>query len=594
MTDITKLGLKCGLEIHQQLDTKKLFCDCPSIIREDEPHFSLTRELRARAGESGDTDQAALHESRKKKRFCYKGYEDTTCLVELDEEPPHPLNQDALSVGVQVAKMMGTHIFDKAQVMRKTVIDGSNTSGFQRTMLFGIGGSIGGDWGEAGVQTVCLEEDSAKILERGQEIDSYNLSRLGIPLLEIATDPDLTTPTMVRDAAQHIGLLLRSTRKVKRGLGTIRQDVNVSIKEGSRVEVKGAQDLKMIPTLVENEALRQHGLVNLKSRKISSGKVLDVTKDFSGAKGFIGKLIEKKQSVVGVKLEKGAGLLGTELFSGYRFGTELAGYAKANGFGGIIHSDEDEKKYGVDFVSVAKRFSCKKEDSWFVLVGNKEKIVSTIEHVLIPRIKQLKKGVPSEVRKANADGTTTYLRPMPGAARMYPETDIPLVTIDKDVEVPKLLTDQITDFAKQHKLPEALAKEAIETPLFEKLVERFPKVPAVTIAEAIITTPKEIKKRENNELTQEQLEIVVPGILEKINDIPKSAIYELLVNVAKGKELDFSKYKKADEKEVEKVVKEVVAADPDAPIGALMGQAMAKLRGKADGKLVMQLLQKHK
>jgi len=406
MIDICKLGLKCGLEIHQQLDTKKLFCDCPSIIREDEPHFSLTRELRARAGESGETDQAALHESRKKKRFCYQGYEDTTCLVELDEEPPHPINQDALSLGVQVAKMMGTHVFDKAQVMRKTVIDGSNTSGFQRTMLFGIGGLIEGDWGRAGVQTVCLEEDSAKIVERGQEIDSYNLSRLGIPLLEIATDPDLTTPTMVRDAAQHIGLILRSTRRVRRGLGTIRQDVNISIKEGRRVEVKGAQDLKMIPTIVENEAHRQHGLVSLKEKKIVPGEILDVTKDFSGAKGFIGKLIEKKQSVIGVKLEGGSGLLGTELYPSFRFGTELAGYAKANGFGGIVHSDEDEKKYGVNFANVAKAFSCADDDSWFVLVGDKEKIISTIEHVLIPRIKQLKDGVPSEVRKANAEQLT--------------------------------------------------------------------------------------------------------------------------------------------------------------------------------------------
>lgn len=593
--DYKKLGLKAGLEIHQQLATKKLFCNCPSEIREDKPHYTIVRQLRASAGESGGTDFAALHEMRKQKSFHYEGYNDTICLVELDEEPPHPINANAVHIGLQVAKMFKSTILPHVQVMRKTIIDGSNVSGFQRTMLYAIGGEMHGDFGDVRISAIGLEEDAAKIVERTPTHDVYNLSRLGIPLIEIATEPDLVTPEMVRDAAAHIGLILRSTRAVKRGLGTIRQDVNISIKEGSRVEIKGAQDLKMIPDMVRMEVARQAALVVLAKeiKEPNVGNVIDVTSQFSNAKGFIGTLVKKGASVVGVRVDGFADIFGSQLFPHYRVGTELAGYAKANGFGGIIHSDEDEKKYGVVFAHIAKSFDVKKDDAWFVLVGDADAAKRAIEQVILPRIKQLAHGVPSEVRKANADGTTTYLRPMPGASRMYPETDIPDVLLDeKGIKVPKLLTEQIADFAHQHKISFDLAKELIEHDWFEGAVKEYKKIPASLIAEIIVVYPKEIKKREGKDI--ENLYHILPEILEQLNkdNIGKDAVYELLVSAAHGKKLDFSQYEKLDRKEIEKIVAEVVAKNPDAPIGALMGQAMAKLRGKADGKLVMELLKK--
>src|SRR3989338_1320255 len=94
--DYHHLGLMMGLEIHQQLEGKKLFCNCPTQIRDDQPHFTIHRKLRASAGESGEIDIAAQQEQSRGRSFAYEGYTDTTCLVEADEEPPHELNKDAL------------------------------------------------------------------------------------------------------------------------------------------------------------------------------------------------------------------------------------------------------------------------------------------------------------------------------------------------------------------------------------------------------------------------------------------------------------------------------------------------------------------
>ncbi|MBW2991422.1 Glu-tRNA(Gln) amidotransferase GatDE subunit E, partial [Candidatus Woesearchaeota archaeon] len=186
-----ELGLKCGIEIHQQLEGKKLFCNCATEIRKGDPDFKVVRRLRASAGEEGGVDQAALYEQKKQKYFVYQGYDDITCDVELDEEPPHPVNQDALRAALQVAKMLNCKIVDEIQVMRKTVIDGSNTSGFQRTMVIGMNGFVEVGGKKVSIEGVFLEEEACQIIERTKtkNYDIYNLSRLGIPLIEIATGP---------------------------------------------------------------------------------------------------------------------------------------------------------------------------------------------------------------------------------------------------------------------------------------------------------------------------------------------------------------------------------------------------------------------
>src|SRR3989338_10912833 len=267
--DYHMLNFKCGLEIHQQLPDKKLFCNCPCIITDEKPDYTIKRKLKAIAGETGQIDVAALHEQTKQKYFVYHCYKNNTCLVEIDEEPPHCINQEALSTTLLVAKMLHATIIDTIIFMRKTVVDGSNVSGFQRTALIATDGYIETSEGKITIPTSCLEEEAAKAVERTKEYNVYNLSRLGIPLIEIATNPDIKTPAGAKEAAEKIGMILRSTNKVKRGLGSIRQDVNLSVKNGARVEIKGFQDIKSIPTVIDFEIKRQLEILGM-GEKIKS------------------------------------------------------------------------------------------------------------------------------------------------------------------------------------------------------------------------------------------------------------------------------------------------------------------------------------
>lgn len=589
------LGLKCGLEIHQQLRTGKLFSRRPSVLNEGEPDFTFVRTLRASAGESGEVDAAAQAETIKRKRFVYHGFHQTCGLIEMDEEPPHSMDEEALVAALQACLLLESTVIPQVTVMRKTVIDGSNTSGFQRTALIGIGGKLPMEG--VRVQTVCLEEDAAQIISRGEHEDVYNLSRLGIPLIEIATEPDITTPEQAQRTAAEIGMLLRSTGKCKRGLGTIRQDVNVSIREGARVEIKGAQDLRLLPDLVRNEMLRQDGLVKLAKRvEIELPPApQNMTELFRKTKcAFVKRAVDKGSSVMGLKLIGMHGILGEELLPGYRVGTELAGYAKVFGFGGLIHGDEDLAKYPFtgEITAVRKHLKCTKKDSFILLVGDDQRASDCFAFSLVPRIEELGRGVPSEVRRANPDGTTSYLRPMPGAARMYPETDIPIVNAELTVERPKLLAEQEEALVKLGVAP-AQAKELLREGWdLHAYAKRFPTLEPKFLAVTLIDTPKELRRRYQKEIRLAEHTNELDEILHHIaaGKVPREAIIDCLRELADGKKPDVSLYESADAEAIARVVDEVIAADPKAPLNALMGAAMAKLRGKASGKEVMKEL----
>ena len=259
--DYKALGLKAGLECHQQLNTKKLFCKCESELQETKGDFKVIRKLRAVASETGEFDKAALQEFNKGREYIYDGYKNKICLVELDEEPPHVINENALNVSLEIALKTHSEIYDIAFVMRKLVIDGSNTSGFQRTCVIAKNGYLDIGIKEVGIQTICLEEDACQNIESNSNFINYGLDRLGIPLIEFTTKAELNTPEEVKKCAEKIGELFRITGKAKRGLGSIRQDVNVSIAKGARVEIKGVQYLDLIDKYVENELSRQVSLV---------------------------------------------------------------------------------------------------------------------------------------------------------------------------------------------------------------------------------------------------------------------------------------------------------------------------------------------
>ena len=611
-----ELGLKAGLEIHQQLNTQhKLFCNCPTTIKDDKADVVVKRRLRASAGETGELDVAAAYEQLRGKYFIYNSYNDTVCDVELDEEPIHNLNDEALHIVLQVAMMIKAKPVDRIQVMRKTVVDGSNTSGFQRTALVAMngkivfrGGSSNGEKSEVTIKTVCIEEESAKIIDRNTEFDAYNLSRLGIPLVEIATAADMRTPEQVKEVAEYIGMVLRSTGKVKRGLGTIRQDVNVSIKAGARVEIKGAQELRLLPKLVEYEALRQKGLADVaaelkKGNAAAEGKVFDITNILGSCESEIIKsVVAKKGIILAAKLKGFKGLIGKDFdgVPGRRLGKEFSEYAKAySGVGGVLHTDE-LPKYGitaVDVDKVNKELGCGTNDAFVIVAADKEKAEKGIKAV-IERATQAIKRVPSEVRRANEDGTTTFLRPMPGSARMYPETDVPLTDPEpyvKGIRLPKLLIEKAVDYQKLG-LSADLARAILSSDyavLFEEIVEVCKSLSPSYIADTLLSYKKELAGVGVSAAAAEMISDENLGKLLAAVDagkIAKESVIAVLADVAKTERLDLSKHKVISGEELEDELRVIIAANKNLPFNALIGKAMEKLRGKAPGQKIVEKL----
>ena len=608
-----KLGFKCGIEIHQQLDTHKLFCNCPSEIREDEPDIIVKRKMRAVAGEIGDVDPAALHEFLRDREFIYQAYSDTNCLVELDEEPPHPLNKEALDIVLEISLLLNARPVDELQVMRKTVIDGSNTSGFQRTVLVAMDGYLDTEMGRIEIPTICLEEDAArKIVEKGNAM-VYRLDRLGIPLVEICTSPDIKSPEHAREVAEKLGMILRATGKVKRGLGTIRQDLNASISEGERIEIKGVQDLKLIKNVLGKEVERQLMLVKVKKELLKRGikkeylkpEYIDVTDIFKDTQSkVIAKILKEGGRIISVRLRGFSGLLKG------MFGPELAQYVRAiTNVKGIFHSDE-LPGYGIsedDINEIKKKLKLEKDDA-FALVVEKKGVAERALKEVIDRCKIALEEVPKETRKARNDGTTEFMRPLPGSARMYPETDESLLVITEEriTDIKKKLPE-LPEEKLRHYLDLGLGKELSNQliksrcpEMFDEFNKKFPKIKPSVIATTLLSMPKEVRRRYN--VDTKNLEKSHYGtVLMKINGgrISKDAIPEILAEFARNPEKSINDIIKErnlallSEGDIERVVDGIMEENPglgEKAFGALMGKAMAELRGRADAEVVKRIL----
>ena len=605
MHDYKKLGLKCGIEIHQQLEGKKLFCSCPTILRDDLPKHEVKRKIRASAGESGKVDIAAAQEQIKNKTFIYQGY-DTTCLVELDEEPPHPINQDALNTVLQFSKLVGCKLSPIVQIMRKTIVNGSITSGFHRTALIARKGSFdilddNNNKKSIGVTQINIEEDAARQIHKSKNENEviFRLDRQGIPLIEVTTDPDIRTPKECQNASKKIGMYLRSLPGVKRGLGTIRQDVNVSITGGERVEIKGAQDLKTIPQLVDLEIKRQVELIKLKKEltrnKIILNKlnIVDLTNTLKNCQSKIIKSNQKnKGAILGFKVREFKGLIGRELQPNYRVGSELSGRAKMiAGVGGIFHSDE-LPNYGIEQTDVdliTSELKCTKNDAFIIVATTLQKATLALQ-AAYNRLEELYIGIPKEVRKANDNQTTSFLRPMPGAARMYPETDVTLIRPSyKNITIPELLDQKIPRFQKDYKLTSDLANHIVKSnfvDLFEELANKYPKIKTAYIADILTSMLTEIKRKYKlnpDILNEDHFRQILKHLSE--DTIHKDIILDVLIDMIKGN-FDIKKYKGLSTEDIHKELSKIIKANPKAPMGALMGQAMKALAGKASGQII--------
>jgi glutamyl-tRNA(Gln) amidotransferase subunit E len=617
--DYRALGLISGIEIHQQLDTaSKLFCGCPTKHREVEAsNFEFFRYLRPARSELGEIDRAALEEVLVSRRFLYKSY-DTTCLVEADEEPPREINSEALEVSLVIARLLRMKIVDEVHTMRKTVIDGSNTSGFQRTAYIGSNGSIDTSCGPVGIGILCLEEEAARIIDdRGDEL-VYSLDRLGIPLVEIGTAPDITSPSHAREVASHLGMVLRSTGRVKRGLGTIRQDVNVSIAGGARVEIKGVQDLNLIDKIVELEVMRQVRLLELKKmlQSRSAGadpRIWDVTALFasSGSKVLL-RSLKSGGVVLACRLPGFDGLVGNEVQPGRRLGTEMSDRAKRAGVGGIFHTDE-LPAYGIttdEVEAVRGLLAAGKDDCVIMVTGPKERAEKAVQAVLV-RAAEALKGVPEETRRALPDGASEYMRPLPGSARMYPETDVPSVVVTKELldglVLPELFNERAERFERQYGLNKELSRVMAASSnyqLFEELVASFDVSPSIVVR-ALETIPIELAREgvPVANLTEHHYRDSFALVSE--GRVAKEGLVALLKTLAENPSKSASDAAQAsglsgvDEAGVESVIRQVVASKADLvrskgerSSGPLMGLVMKELRGKADGAIVSAILKR--
>ena len=564
------MRLKAGLEIHQQLDCGKLFCKCDEFNVEDDLIFK--RKLHATSSEMGNIDIAAKSEGIREFTYFNRG---CNCLVYTDEEPPRGPNTKAVNIALQFAKLVNSTILEEAHFMRKIVVDGSNTSGFQRTALIAMGGQIEYEGGILELDQICLEEDSCR---HGKNKDEYLLDRLGIPLLEITTKPQLNEPKQVQQAAKALGRLLRACH-VKRGLGTIRQDVNVSINGGQRVELKGFQDLSNMPLVVENEIIRQSNLKNLVEGKTTQPVV-------------VSEYFKKQKFAIACKLVGWKGLLGTKESekNHVRMGRELADYAKKAGVNGLMHSDE-LPAYGISKEETNKLheiLNCQEHDAFILIFGNERMAKDAISRV-IERVRTT--GVPKEVRRVTPENLTRYIRPMPGASRMYPETDIPPLKLNGiQIIIPKTLDE------REHILP--LNDEESKQMVSRNLDQRFkslmkhcedPKI----VSRVLLHTLPNIATRDLPIISDK--EIISVFDLVKKSQISKEGIEEALIQMVTGQEIQLGS--ENIEEEVKHFIELLIEEKKDfvkergmSAIGPLMGPVMSEFRGKIDGAKINALL----
>jgi len=623
--DYSKIGLKAGLEVHQQLGTAaKLFCSCMPQLFKEEPEITFLRRLRPTQSELGQIDPAALFEFQKGVKILYEATRETACLVEMDEEPPHDLNREAVEIALIAALMMRAKPVDEIHVMRKTVIDGSNTTGFQRTCVVALNGEINIKGKKVPIQHVSLEEDAARKMGEENQIIRYRIDRLGIPLIEVTTAPVIYSPQEAEETALAIGRILRATRKVRRGLGTIRQDLNVSIRDGALIEIKGVQELELVSRVIENEVQRQLNLLKirdeLKERRVKEKdieeKFVDVTSVFKQTKcKVIVKALEQNKRVLAVKLPKFAGFLKRELALDMRLGAEMAGIARFWGrVGGIFHTDE-LPAYGVTVDEVNQLGRLMKKESLDAVVF----VADTLENAtdalkgVTQRAREAVEGVPEETRAANPDGTTRYMRPRPGAARMYPETDVPPIQLTREYleklrsRLPELPEQKMRRLMKEYRLNRKLAKQILDSEygdLFEAVAKETGVSPTV-IAVALTETLKALKREGINveAVTDEQFRELF-GLIGS-GKTTKEAIPEIITWLSKhegatAKEaIESLGMAMISQKELEEMIDDLIERNKSLieergkdAFGSLMGMVMKKVRGRVKAELVSGILKK--
>ncbi len=617
--DYKEVGLCCGLELHQQLDTGKLFCKCKSKIIKDgtKPDKIIKRKLRPVYSESGEVDLAAISEHKKQKTYTYYFYNSCNCLVEADCQPPIRTNPEALKTAIIISQLTNSKLVEKSIVMRKQVIDGSNVSGFQRTTIISTDGFLEFDFGKVRIDKILLEEDSARAVEKKDNEVIYSLDRLGIPLIELVVWHDMHNPKHVKTVAQTIGQIFRLTGSAKRGLGSIRQDINISIKNGERTEIKGCQELDLIPEIVNREILRQLNLLevkkeldkrNIKKFNIKEKKLTDFFKDTESKS--IKSAIENKKEIFGFLIPEMKGIFGFEIQPNRRVGTELSSVLKAKTtLKGLFHSDE-LPNYGIlekEIISVSEKLNLKENDA-FILVMAKTEEIDYIKQVIENRLNQFLIGVPKETRMVIIDGNTEFARELSGSSRMYPETDLLPIKFTDEImaavkrDLPLSIEQRKNLYLNDFKISEQLAKKMYfdnYAVVFEKIIKEYNRNPtqvAVFLLEDLINLSRDNKILIENISTEKILEFFSYVDFDKI---PKSKLLDVFVYFIDNDCLmddvitELKIFDDLLKLDLDVIIENVflenalkIKEQKERSVGLLMGKVMSATNGLVDGKII--------
>ena len=623
--DFEKIGLLVGLEIHQQLNSeKKLFCDCQAELFNEEPDFVFTRRLRPTQSELGQIDAAALFEFKKGIKILYEGTRPTSCLVEMDEEPPHDIDRESLKAALVVSLMLKANPVNEIHVMRKTVIDGSNTTGFQRTAVVALGGEVRMQRFTSPIQHISLEEDAARKISQKDSVLTYRLDRLCIPLVEVATAPLSCTPEEAEEVALRIGQILRASGTAKRGLGTIRQDLNVSIREGNLVEIKGVQKLELVSSVIETEVQRQLNLLEIREELTHRGveeedlqdKPQDITRLLADTKcNVIRAALQEKKRVFALKLSGFGGIFGRKLTQSTSFGREVADRVRFWGaVGGILHTDE-LLAYGItaeEAKALNVALNIEKDDAIVLVAEDLEKCCEALEAVRERAVEALT-GVPEETRAALDDGSTRYMRPRPGAARMYPETDVPPIQISQSfleelrLKIPEPPEKKMRRLLHAYGLNRKLAGQVLNSrfnELFEEIVKET-KVSATVVAAFLTETFRALERDGVDVDGVSPQQIMELFKLISAGRMAKEAASDVLVWLTEHPEgqveeaVETLKLGMLPEREIEVLVDRLIGENrrflnqrKEDAFGRLMGLVMKQERGRVKADIVRKIVAK--
>ncbi len=500
--DYDRVGFMSGLEVHQQLLTKKkLFCHCPAGVFHDDDDYDaeLLRHMRPTLSELGEYDGTALMEFRTRKDIVYRIKNETTCTYEVDDTPPFPIDREALEEAIEISLLSKLNIVGEVHITRKQYLDGSIPTGFQRTAIIGVEGKIELKNKTVKLIQLSIEEDSCREISDIGHVRTYKTDRLGMPLIETVTYPEFINPDEVKEGCDYIRFLNRSTGKVRTGMGAGRQDVNVSCKGGSRVEIKGVAHTKWIPELSHNEVFRQWALLQIKDEL--NKRVKDKSKwkishlalseeDFAGNKNFEG-IFDDNHQVIAVRLPHFYKLLSHFTQPEKVFANEISERLKVIACldqPNMTHSEDINPILSEDEIqNIFKKLKANKDDAFVIFDADPEDISTALE-TIEERCLIAFDGVPEETRKSLSDGTTIFERVLPGADRMYPDTDSAPIPLSEDYieKLRKGLPEDIID--RYHKMQDwGVAKDTFTYILSKNLFPILDKTIKITNF-----TPKQI------------------------------------------------------------------------------------------------------